>query len=170
MGMTARFLTVAAPSAALLAAAFLSGCATGPRIEAVGPAAFSPGAATYRLADPVESEAVVAVKRQLAASGWRESAAAPDWIIDVAYGVRPQRTGAFTDEAAREGEWTTPPVLPQWWTNGRKLHVLTLTLNRAGTEPSVHEASARTAVSDRKAQVALDALAEAVVAELPAAD
>lgn len=169
MGMTARSASTLLLPAALAAAALLSGCASGPRVEAVGPGVFSPGAATYRLADP-ESEAASAVKRQLAANGWRESATAPDWIIDVAYGVRPQKTGAFTDNAAREGEWTTPPVLPQWWTSGRKLHVLALTLNRGGTEPGLYEATARTAVGDRKAPAALDALAAAVVAELPPVD
>ncbi|MGH7020369.1 MAG: hypothetical protein ACREEY_10830 [Brevundimonas sp.] len=168
--MTARSASTSVLPAALAAVVLLSGCATGPRVEAVGPGVFSPGAGTYRLADPVEGEVVSAVKRQLAARGWRESATAPDWIIDVAYGVRPQKTGAYTDEAAREGEWTTPPVLPQWWANGRKLHVLALTLNRGGAQPGLYEATARTAVSDRKAPAALDALAEAVVAELPAID
>ena len=163
--MTARFVTATA-----LCAALLSGCATGPRIQVAGPSAFLAGAATYRLADAEATPAVEAVKRRLAARGWRETQTAPDWIIDVAYGVRPQKTGAFTDDAAREGEWTTPPVLPQWWANGRKLHVLTVTLNQAGTTPGVHSASARTTVGDRKAPAALDALAEAVVAELPAAD
>ena len=153
---------------ALIAVLLLAGCASAPRVEVVAPSAFAAEAATYRLADATSSDAVDAVKRRLAVRGWRETATAPDWIIDVAYGVRSQRTGAFTDEAAREGQWTTSPVLPQWWARGRRLHVLSLTLNKSGAAPVVHEISASTAVSDRKASTALEVLAEAVVAELPA--
>ena len=153
---------------ALTVVLLLAGCASAPRVEVVAPSAFAAEAATYRLADPASDDATQAVKRRLAERGWRETATAPDWIIDVAYGVRSQKTGAFTDEAAREGQWTTSPVLPQWWANGRKLHVLSLTLNKPGAAPVVHEASARTVVGDRKASMALEALAEAVVAELPA--
>lgn len=160
---------------ALAAAVALSGCAMGPRIAVTSPAAFLPGAATYRLAvvdagAPDVSAATAAVRRQLQARGWREGDRSADWLIEVAYAVRPQRTGTFSDDAARQGEWTASPVLPQWWTTGRKTHVLSLTLNGPGAAPSVYEASAVTVVGDRRKDAALDALAGAVVAELPAAD
>ncbi|MFK0298563.1 hypothetical protein ACIQTU_05005 [Brevundimonas sp. NPDC090276] len=160
---------------ALVSAVVLSGCATGPRIEVTAPAAFQPGAATYRLAvaDAGAADvgpATAAVRRQLQARGWREGDKTSDWLIEVAYAVRPQRTGTFTDDAARKGEWTASPVLPQWWSTGRKTHVLSLTLNGPGAAPTVYEARAATVVGDRKKDAALDALAEAVVAELPAAD
>ncbi|WEK58480.1 MAG: DUF4136 domain-containing protein [Candidatus Brevundimonas phytovorans] len=157
-----------------LAAAALSGCAAGPRIDVTPPAAFQPGAATYRLAVPDAgapdvTAATAAVRRQLQARGWREGDKSADWLIEIAYGVRPQRTGAFTDDAARQGEWTASPVLPQWWAANRKTHVLSLTLNGPGAAPTVYEASTRTVVGDRKQDAALEALAAAVVAELPEA-
>lgn len=159
---------------ALVSAVTLSGCATGPRIEVAPPGVFSPGAATYRLAvadaeAPDVAAATAAVRRHLQARGWREGDKTSDWLIEVAYAVRPQGTGAFTDDAARHGVWTTSPVLPQWWAANRKIHVLSLTLNGPGAAPTVYEARATTVVGDRKKDVALEALAEALVAELPAA-
>ncbi len=159
---------------ALAAAVALSGCAMGPRIEVTPPAAFQPGAATYRLAvadagAPDVSMATAAVRRQLQARGWREGGKTSDWLIEVAYAVRPQRTGTFTDDAARQGAWTASPVLPQSWSASRKTHVLRLTLNGPGAATTSYEVQAVTVVGERKKDAALDALAEAVVAELPAA-
>jgi hypothetical protein len=159
---------------ALAAAAALSGCAAGPRIDVTPPAAFQAGAATYRLAVPDAgapdvTAATAAVRRQLQARGWREGDKSADWLIEIAYGVRPQRTGAFTDDAARQGEWTASPVLPQWWSARRETHVLSLTLNGPGAAPTAYQAQAVTVAGDRKTDAALEALAQAVVAELPAA-
>ena len=44
------------------------------------------------------------------------------------------------DNAARQGEWTASPVLPQWWSARRKTHVLSLTLNGPGAAPTAYQA------------------------------
>jgi len=160
------------PLIVLVPAVAVSGCTSGPRIEVASSGVLQSGAATYRLAAvdaeaPEVGAATVAVRRQLHARGWREGDKTADWLIEVAYAVRPQGTGAFTDDAARHGEWTTSPVLPQWWAAHRKTHVLSLTLNGPGAAANTYQASARTAVGDRKQDAALEALAEAVVADLP---
>lgn len=81
----------------------------------------------------------------------------------------PSAPAPSPDDAARQGEWTASPVLPQWWSARRKTHVLSLTLNGPGAAPTAYQAQAVTVVGDRKTDAALEALAQAVVAELPGA-
>ena len=79
------------PMLALIAVLLLAGCASAPRVEVVAPSAFAAEAATYRLADATSSDAVDAVKRRLAARGWRETATAHScngrhtWVIPTVY-------------------------------------------------------------------------------------
>lgn len=163
--MNARHLILALASSLLVA-----GCVSTPRIAVTGPSAFAAGTATYRLADGEADEpAADAVRRALSARGWRETADRPAWQIEASYAVRPQKTGVYTDEGARQGEWTTAPVTPQWWSAGRKAHVLILTLNSLGEAQNLRRVEARAVVADRKAEATLEALAQAVAAELPPA-
>lgn len=154
-----------------VAAVSLSACVSGPQVVTTPPAALPTAATTYRLIEPEAASAadqpvLAAVRAQLAAQGWRETSAAPVWRIEAAYAVRPQKTGAYSDVSAREGDWLDAPVVPQWWGRKRLTHSLTLTLHGPEAAPDAYNASAAMTVGPRQADEALAVLAAAVVAEL----
>ncbi|HEY1072201.1 hypothetical protein [Brevundimonas sp.] len=149
----------------------LSACASGPKVVTMPPAALPAAAATYRLIEPEPASAadqavLAAVRGQLAAQGWLETPEAPAWRIEVAYAVRPQTTGAYSDASARQGDWLDAPVMPQWWGRKRLTHSLTLTLHGPGAASDDYHAGAATTLGARRADEALAALAAAAVAEL----
>lgn len=154
-----------------VAAASLSGCASGPKVVTTPPAAFPAAATTYRLIEPEPTSAtdqavMAAVRDQLTARGWRETREAPAWRIETAYAVRPQKTGAYSEASARDGDWLDAPVVPQWWGRQRLTYSLTLTLHGPEAAPDAYHVGAATTVGERQADQALIALAGAVAAEL----
>lgn len=154
-----------------VAAVSLSACASGPKVVTTPPTALPSAAPTYRLIAPEPTTAadqavMAAVRAQLAAQGWRETREAPVWGIEAAYAVRPQKTGAYSDVSAREGDWLDAPVIPQWWGTRRLTHSLTLTLHGPEAAPGAWHASATTTVGPRRADEALNLLAAAAAAEL----
>ena len=123
----------------LVSAAVLAGCASAPRVETQLSAAVPANVTAYRLLEaeaPSEADraAAEAVRQALSARGWREGDDKAAWRVETAYAVRPQKTGAFTDVDARQGEWTDAPRLPQWWSQGRQTHSLTVILTGPGNE------------------------------------
>lgn len=157
----------------LIGVAALSGCASAPRIETQAPPALPAGVTAYRLVaaeTPTEAERAVsrAVRQALAARGWHEADVSPRWRVETAYAVRPQKTGLFTDDDARQGGWTEAPRLPQWWRQGRHIHSLTVILTGPGDEPGAYRASAAATLTRRQGETAPDLLAEAAVAQLGA--
>ena len=153
------------------AAFFLAGCALGAGIETTSPAALPASAATYRLigAEPttaVDAAVASALRRQMGANGWRETAEDPVWQVEAAYAVRPQRTGSYSDVSARDEAWVATPALPQWWARKRQVHSLIVILTGPDASPARHQASATVTVRDRDLDATLDLLAAAVAAEL----
>lgn len=157
----------------LAVAAVLAGCASAPRVETQRSAAVPASVTAYRLVEveaPTQDDraAAQAVRQALAARGWREAADAAGWRVETAYAVRPQKTGVFTDVDARQGEWTDAPRLPQWWSQGRRTHSLTVILTGPGDEAGTYRASAVAVLGRRQADRAPGLLAEAAVAQLGA--
>ncbi len=131
----------------LVSAAVLAGCVSAPRVETQLSAAVPANVTAYRLLEaeaPSEADraAAEAVRQALSARGWREVDDKAAWRIETAYAVRPQKTGVFTDVDARQGEWTDAPRLPQWWSQGRQTHSLTVILTGPGNEAGAYRASA----------------------------
>lgn len=129
----------------------------------------------YRLVEveaPTQADRAIAeaVRGALAKRGWVEADDKTGWRVEAAYAVRPQKTGAFTDVDARQGEWTDAPHLPQWWSQGRQTHALTIILTGPGAEAGAYRASAVAVLGQRQAENAPTLLAEAAVAQLDAAD
>jgi hypothetical protein len=155
----------------LVGAALVTGCASTPRIEAQLSAAVPATVTAYRLVEaetPTEADRATAraVRQALETRGWREVSDGTAWRVEAAYAVRPQKTGAFTDIDARQGEWTDAPRLPQWWSQGRRVHSLTLILTGPGDELGAYHASAAAVLKRRQAETAPERLAEAAVAQL----
>lgn len=157
----------------LVSAAVLAGCASAPLVETQVSAAVPANVTAYRLLEteePTEADhaAAEAVRQALAARGWREVDDKAAWRVETAYAVRPQKTGVFTDEDARRGEWTDAPRLPQWWSQSRQMHSLTVILTGPGDEAGVYRASAVAVLGRRQAENAPGLLAEAAVETLGA--
>ncbi|MEN5146133.1 hypothetical protein [Brevundimonas diminuta] len=113
---------------------------------------------------------VEAVRQALTARGWIETDSKAAWRVETAYAVRPQKTGAFTDADARQGEWTEAPRLPQWWSRGRDLHRLTVILTGPGDQTNVYRASASAVLTRRQAGSGPSLLAEAATGSLQLGD
>ena len=159
----------------LVSAAVLAGCVSAPRVETQLSAAVPANVTAYRLMEaeaPSEADraAAEAVRQALSVRGWREVDDKAAWRVETAYAVRPQKTGVFTDVDARQGEWTDAPRLPQWWSQGRQTHSLTVILTGPGNEAGAYRASAVAILGRRQAETAPGLLAEAAVAQLDAAN
>ena len=155
-----------------MSAALVASCASTPRIDAALSAPLSASTTAYRLLEPEtpnEADRVVvqAVRQALAERGWRETSDKDGWRVEAAYAVRPQKTGVFTDGDARDGAWTEAPRLPQWWSQGRSIHSLTVILTGPGNAPGAHRASAVAVMGRRQAASAPQTLAQAAAAQLP---
>jgi hypothetical protein len=164
--MTSRFLIVSASTALLLA-----GCAWGPRVETTPPVTLPVTAGTYRLigaesATAVDVAVASALRRQLQAKGWRETAEAPVWRVEAAYAARPQKIGSYSDVSARDEAWIAAPALPQWWVSKRRVHSLTVILTGPGDSPTTYQASAAVTAREQNPDATIEVLAEAVAAEL----
>src|SRR5690606_30327482 len=131
----------------LVSAAVLAGCASAPLVETQVSAAVPANVTAYRLLEtegPTEADraAAEAVRRALTARGWREVDDKAAWRVETAYAVRPQKPGVFTDDDARDGEWTEAPRLPQFWSRRRQVHTLSLILTGPGDAPGAYRVSA----------------------------
>ena len=87
------------------AAFLLAGCALGAGIETTSPAALPASAATYRLigAEPttaVDAAVASALRRQMGANGWRETAEDPVWQVEAAYAAAAE--GARQSRSAKQ--------------------------------------------------------------------
>jgi hypothetical protein len=165
-GMTNRFLIVFASTAVLLA-----GCAWGPRVETTAPVTLPVTAGTYRLigadsATAVDVAVASALRSQLQAKGWNETADAPVWRMEAIYMIRPQKVGGYSDVSARDEVWIVAPALPRWWASKRRVHSLTVILTGPDDSRTTYQASAAVTVRDRTPDAMIDLLAEAVAAEL----
>lgn len=153
-------------------AAVLASCAATPRIDAALSTPLSASTTAYRLLEPetpseADRIAAQAVRQALAARGWRETQGKDGWRVEAAYAVRSQTTGVFTDADARDGAWTQEPRRPQWWSQGRAVHSLTLILTGPENEPGAHFASAVAVMGRRQGATAPQALAQAAASQLP---
>lgn len=120
---------------------WLAGCAAGPELQVELAPVQATQVREFRFAPDGDAVLNDRIKTALVNKGGRE--AAESWTLETALASRTAKMGAFSDNPARDGQWSETPRIAGA-RRGTTLHVLSVVLsNHDGTDRRVVQVSAR---------------------------